>query len=123
MKDTAYSSFTRVYIFGGYIYYVDNLRIRKYAEIEPSAAFGAEEYGLTYTVTTISVEHVIIEHSAMQNVYVLDENDEIIKQYTNLSNITDGEIATRLDFRNDTGKTVKKVIIESVSGVINTIIL
>jgi len=34
--DTTYSSFTRVYVFGGYTYYVDDLRIRKYAPNEPT---------------------------------------------------------------------------------------
>jgi len=34
--DTTYSGFTRVYVFGGYPYDVDDLRIRPYASPEPS---------------------------------------------------------------------------------------
>ena len=33
--DTQYSSFTRVYVFGGYVYYVDLMFLRKYIEPEP----------------------------------------------------------------------------------------
>jgi len=33
--DTSYSLFTRVYIFGGYTYFVDWIRIRKYADLIP----------------------------------------------------------------------------------------
>jgi len=40
---TSYTSFTRVYIFGGYTYYVDDLRIRKYADPEPTVTIGPEE--------------------------------------------------------------------------------
>ncbi len=35
--DSTYSSFTRVYVFGGYRYFVDWIRIRKYAPAEPYA--------------------------------------------------------------------------------------
>ena len=42
--DTSYTSFTRVYIFGGYTYYVDNLRIRKYADPEPTVILPTNVY-------------------------------------------------------------------------------
>jgi len=37
-SDNSYNSFTRVYVFGGYTYYVDNLRIRKYTSTEPTVS-------------------------------------------------------------------------------------
>jgi len=103
--------------------YIDWVRVRKYAEQEPSIEFGAEEYGLTEGLATIQVEHIVIEHSGMQKVMILDENGELIKEYTGLSDIAAGDIATRLDFVNRTGKTVRTVIIESISGVLNKWIL
>ena len=103
--------------------YVDWIRVRKYADVEPSAAFSAEEYGLTYTLVPVQVEHIIVEHSGMQEVIILDENDEVIVEFKNLSSIADGEIVTRLDWKNETGKTVRSVIIVSVSGVVNKIYL
>ncbi len=58
--DTTYSTFDRVYIFGGYPYYVDDLKIRKYAPQDPQATFGTLEnvsttsttnnYGIIYSV-------------------------------------------------------------------------
>jgi len=36
ITETTYSSFTRVYIFGGHDYWVDQIRIRKYVDPEPS---------------------------------------------------------------------------------------
>ena len=33
--ETTYSTFTRVYIFGGYDYWVDQMRVRKYVSPEP----------------------------------------------------------------------------------------
>ena len=59
----------------------------------------------------------------MQEVIILDENDEVIVEFKNLSSIADGEIVTRLDWKNETGKTVRSVIIVSVSGVVNKIYL
>ena len=41
-SDSSYSSFTRVYIFGGHDYWVDLIRIRKYASSEPAATVGDE---------------------------------------------------------------------------------
>gem|GEM_PF-6366148 len=41
--ETTYSSFTRVYVFGGYTYYIDSIRIRKYTSPEPTAIIGSEE--------------------------------------------------------------------------------
>jgi len=41
--ETTYSTFTRVYIFGGYDYWVDQIRIRKYTDPEPSVSIGEEE--------------------------------------------------------------------------------
>jgi len=42
--DTTTKAFTRVYVFGGYTYFVDLLRIRKYVDPEPSiTAIGSEE--------------------------------------------------------------------------------
>jgi len=97
----------------------DWVRVRKYAEQEPSIEFRAEEEAEPGEPVTITVEHVIVEHSGMQNVMILDENGELIKEYTNLSDIASGDIATRLDFINRTEKTVRTVIIESISGVLN----
>jgi len=37
IADNTYSSFTRVYIFGGYDYWVDQMRMRKYVSPEPTA--------------------------------------------------------------------------------------
>jgi len=101
--------------------YFDWVRVRKYAEQEPTTEFSSEEYGLTEGLATIQVEHVIIEHAGMSRVIILDENGEVIKEYTNLSDIVNAKIVTRLDWKNDTGRTVRKVIIESISGVLNTI--
>lgn len=42
-SDSSYSSFTRVYIFGGYDYWVDQIKIRKYASPEPTVTIGSEE--------------------------------------------------------------------------------
>jgi len=97
----------------------DWVRVRKYAEQEPTLEFGAEEEAGPGEPIVVTVEHIIVEHSGMQNVLVLDENGEVIKEYTNLSDIKNGDIATRLDFKNDTGRTVRTVIIESISGVLN----
>ena len=36
ITDTSYNAFTRVYVFGGYPYFVDWIRIRKFADVEPS---------------------------------------------------------------------------------------
>ena len=41
--DYTYSSFTRVYVFGGYTYFVDWIRIRKYANPPPTYILGPEE--------------------------------------------------------------------------------
>jgi len=43
LSDTSYNTFTRVYVFGGYPYYVDYLRIRKYADQDPTTVVGSEE--------------------------------------------------------------------------------
>jgi len=43
ITDTSYSTFTRVYIFGGYDYWVDQIRIRKYASPEPTVDVEVEE--------------------------------------------------------------------------------
>ena len=102
---------------------VDWVRVRKYAEQEPSIEFGAEEEAGPGEPVTITVEHIIVEHSGMQNVMILDENGELIKEYTDLSDIASGDIATRLDFINRTGKTIRTVIIESISGVLNKVVL
>ena len=43
-SETTYSSFTRVHIGGGYDYWVDQIRIRKYVDPEPShGSWGSEE--------------------------------------------------------------------------------
>ena len=98
---------------------IDNVRIRKYAEQEPTAEFGAEEEYTTTGPVTVTVEHVIVEHSGIMNVYYYDENNELIEEKTDLSDIANGDIATRLDFINRTRKTIRTVIIESISGVLN----
>jgi len=103
--------------------YVDWVRVRKYAEQEPTAEFGAEEYGIEEGLATIQVEHVIIEHPGIQNVYIVDDTGAVIKEFTGLSNVANGEIATIIDWKNDTGKTVRTVIIESISGVLNKVVL
>ncbi|MCD6478245.1 MAG: DUF2341 domain-containing protein [Candidatus Aenigmarchaeota archaeon] len=43
LSDTSHSSFTRFYIFGGYYYYVDLVRIRKYTSSEPTYAISTNE--------------------------------------------------------------------------------
>lgn len=43
--DSSYSSFTRLYIFGGYDYWVDQVTIRKYASAEPTTSTQVEETG------------------------------------------------------------------------------
>ena len=40
--DTSYTSFDAVYVFGGYTYYVDVIKIRKYTEVFPTITVGAE---------------------------------------------------------------------------------
>ncbi len=40
-SDTTYSTFTRVYIFGGYDYWVDLLRLRKYLSTVPTVTYGS----------------------------------------------------------------------------------
>jgi len=104
-------------------YYLDWIRIRKYAEQEPAIEFGSEEEAGPGEPVTITVEHIIVEHSGMQNVMILDENGELIKEYTDLSDVANGDIATRIDFINKTEKTVRTVIIESISGVLNKVVL
>lgn len=41
--DTTYNSFTRAYLLGGYTYFVDDFRIRKYADPEPTVTIGTEQ--------------------------------------------------------------------------------
>jgi len=48
---TSYSSFTRVYVFGGYTYYVDLMKIRKYVDPEPNYTFSAKEEIYSYSET------------------------------------------------------------------------
>jgi len=43
LNDNSYNSFTRVYIFGGYDYWVDQILLRKYIEPWPLYSLGAEE--------------------------------------------------------------------------------
>ncbi len=45
LVDTTYSSFSNVYVYGGYTYFVDQIRVRKYANPEPTATVGPEEAG------------------------------------------------------------------------------
>jgi len=103
--------------------WIRNLRVRKYAEQEPTAEFGAEEEAGPGEPVTVTVEHIIVEHSGIMNVYYYDENNELIEEKTDLSDIASGDIATRLDFINRTEKTVRTVIIESISGVLNKVVL
>jgi len=41
--DSTYSSFTRVHIGGGYDYWIDQIKIRKYVDPEPSVSIGSSE--------------------------------------------------------------------------------
>ena len=109
----------RCYRAGSY----DWVRVRKYAEQEPAVEFGAEEYGLVEAPTTIQVEHIVIEHPGIQNIYIIDDEGNLLKEYTGLSNVANGEIATTIYWKNDTEKTVRTVIIESISGVLNKVVL
>ena len=45
VSDTSYNSFTRVYVFGGYTYYVDWIAVRKYSSSPPSISYSSEESG------------------------------------------------------------------------------
>lgn len=99
----------------------DWVRTRKYADTEPSASFGAEEYGLVKGYTTIQVEHILIEHAGIKDIHILDENEEEIIRFENLSNLAEGDIKTRWDWVNDTGKTVRYVIITSLSWTVNKV--
>lgn len=47
-SDTTVISFTQISIRGGYPFYVDNLRIRKYAATEPSLSMGSEKSLVSY---------------------------------------------------------------------------
>jgi len=47
MSNSSYSSFTRVYVFGGYEYLVDDIRIRKYANPMPTVTVGQEASAYT----------------------------------------------------------------------------
>ena len=53
ITDTTYTSFRRVYVFGGYEYLVDDIRIRPYVENPPVPSVGAEEVvpSVTYEAT------------------------------------------------------------------------
>ncbi len=46
ITDSNTTSFNYVYVFGGYTYYADDVRIRKYASPEPTTTVGSEESGI-----------------------------------------------------------------------------
>ena len=88
--DTTYMSFDRVVVRGGYPYYVDQLRIRKYAEPEPSASVSGEQ-GQLETVTTIEAKFVIYVKNVgstpvkIDSVYIGVDGGE--KEHIPLSNL------------------------------------
>lgn len=52
--DTTYTSFARVYVFGGYTYFVDDIFIRKYADPEPTFTVSAEEAPIISGIVKLS---------------------------------------------------------------------
>ena len=98
--DTTYNSFTRVYIFGGNDYWVDEMRVRKYYSSEISKTFGNLELiqpGLRNKGNTTFkgyLRMLIQQYDETNNVWnnilppVIDQQYHIINSYSTL-NLTD----------------------------------
>ena len=55
ITDTSYSTFTNFYIFGGYDYWIDEVRVRPYISNEPAISVSKESSGQYIIPSTISV--------------------------------------------------------------------
>ena len=77
ITNTSYSHFTRVYIFGGYDYWVDQMRIRKYASPEPTYSIGEEE---NYPSKMESLK-VVIKDPVNFSLYPVNYSQELKNYY------------------------------------------
>ncbi len=59
--DSTYTSFDRVVLRGGYAYYADDLRLRKYVSPEPQVSFAYQEAANTYNTGLYYTEHPVIQ--------------------------------------------------------------
>lgn len=100
---------------------IDWVRVRKYATIEPTATFYEEETRPVVTPQVIEVEHIVIQHAGIKEVYLFDENGEVITSLTDLSDIKSKQITTTFKFENDTGKPARWVMITSLAGTVNKV--
>jgi len=98
---------------------IDWVRVRKYADVEPSAVFGSEEYGLVFTEVVVSREHVIIRHAGIKSIRLYDDSGTLIDTIDNLSDLASAKVCTIYDYEPEQGTTVSRVVIESISGVLN----
>ncbi len=119
--DTDYNQFTRVYVFGGYPYNVDYMRMRQYAEQEPVETWGVETYGRITKQVTVVTTTVTVSHSGLQKVEVYDPSGNLLVTHDALSDLKEGKITQMhaVKFEGDTAQPVGKVVFWSISGVRN----
>ena len=84
-NDNAYNSFTRVYIFGGHDYWVDEMRIRKYASIEPEIVIDSEE------LVDKNAPSILFTNETLSNSTYMNKNFFVVRvnvNDVNLKNLT-----------------------------------
>ena len=121
ITDTDYNQFTRVYVFGGYPYNVDYMRVRKYAEQEPKVSIGAEEQGVTYTEGIKTIYVKAIKHVAIKKVELYDSNGQLLGEWDNLSNLTDGKVTTMWRVPDEVAEQAQKAVVYSLAGTVDIV--
>lgn len=81
LTDTDYTDFNRVYIFGGYDYWVDQMFIRKYVDPEPShGSWGSEEEAPPPTVSTQDASDITTDSATLNGSVDAINDDEIVER-------------------------------------------
>jgi len=121
LDDTDYTQFTRVYVFGGYPYYVDYMRIRKHAKQEPVETWGNETYGRITKQVTVVTTTVTVSHSGLEAVEVYDNQGNLLTREDGLSNVAEGKITQMhaVRFTLSEPQPIGRVVYWSISGVRN----
>lgn len=95
--------------------------VRKYAKIEPSVAFGTEEYGKVTTSVLVQTKTVTVSHSGLERVEVYDKQGNLLVNEDGLSDIAAGKITIiwSHSWTGDSLPEIGKVVYWSITGVKN----
>ena len=101
--------------------YIDWVRVRKYAEQEPTASFGNEEYGKITTGVIQVRTTVTVSHSGLEAVEVYDDQGKLLTREDGLSNVAEGKITQMyaVRFTLSEPQPIGRVVYWSISGVRN----